>query len=197
MAERSDSRLEPAELPAGIDPLLRLHHEIDRLFDDMLGDPRAPGGYATFAITPAVNVSETDQDIYLDVELPGVRDEDVGVDLLGDLLSIHGEKSRGHADAKRHLTESSFGAFTRTLRLPFTPRHDDVRATFERGVLHIVLPKPTPQAGAYHIPVRGVRSERNPAAKTRGCFGGNAALAGHPTEDTAQCETATAQTASR
>lgn len=197
MAERSDSRLEPAEPPAGIDPLLRLHHEIDRLFDDMLGDPRPRTGYAASAITPAINVSETDQEIYLDVELPGARDEDVRVDLLGDLLSIHGEKSRGHPDVKRHVTEYSSGAFARSLRLPFTPRPDDVRATFERGVLHIVLPKPTPQAGTYRIPVHGVNSDRNPAAATRGCFGGNAALAGHPTEDTAQCGTATTQPVSR
>lgn len=197
MAERSDSRLRHAVSPAGIDPLLQLHHEIDRLFDHMLGAPGPRGGHATTTITPPVNVSETDHEIHLDAELPGVRDEDIRVDLFGDLLTIHGEKSRGRADAKRHLAECSFGTFTRTLRLPFTPRPDEVRATFEHGVLHIVLPKPTPQAGSHRIPVHGASSERSPATATRGCFGGNAALAGHPTEATAQCGAAAAQPTSR
>lgn len=197
MAERSDSRLRDVVPSAGIGPLLRLHHEIDRLFDDVLGDPERRGGYPMAALAPAVNVSETDQDIYLDAELPGVRDEDVRVDLFGDLLTVRGEKFGERADAERHLAERSFGAFTRTLRLPFAPRPDDVRATFERGVLHVVLPKPTLRAGTHHIPVRGVGAAPTPSAAARGCFGGNAALAGHPTEATAQCGTVTERPPSR
>lgn len=192
MVGPSHSRVSDVESSAGVDPLLRLHREIDRLFGDMLRDPGRRGAQATTAITPPINISETDQAIYLDAELPGVCDEDVRVDLFGDRLTVHGEKACAHADAERHLAECSFGTFSRTVRLPFSPRPEDVRATFEDGVLHVVLSKPTAQAGTHRIPVHRVSAERTASSATRGCFGGNAALAGHPTEATAQCGTAPA-----
>lgn len=141
------------------------------------------------ALAPSLDVSATEAGIHIDAELPGVRDDAVQVDLSGDRSTIHGEKPEEHAGARRQLTERSFGAFRRSIRLPFAPRPEEVEVTLERGVLRVVLPKPAGQA-AHRIPVRAGGSAVGGSPAARGCFGGNAALARHPTEDTARCGTA-------
>ena len=83
------------------DPFLALHREMNRLFDDAMrgAGPAAGGGgsAATAMAPPRMNVSETGQAIRVEVELPGVSEEDVQVELADDLLTVRGEMSRAAA----------------------------------------------------------------------------------------------------
>ena len=168
------------------DPFLTLHREMNRLFDDaMHGASRA--GTAS-GVAPRMNVSETEQDIRVEVELPGVSERDVQVDLTDDLLTVRGEKRAAHEDAQHHVVERSFGSFARSVRLPFSPDPDRVQASFADGVLTITLPKSAAQARVRRIQVRpgsGTNggSDRG-AARSMNSQNTAAAVAGHPTPDT-------------
>ncbi len=129
--------------------------------------------------TPCMNVGETGQELRIEVELPGVLEEDVHVELAGDVLTIRGEKRVEREDLQHHIAERSFGTFARSLRLPFPAEPDRAHATFHNGVLTITLPKPTAQDRVHRIPVRSAGG-----AAARGCDGPAAAVAGHPTPDT-------------
>ena len=165
------------------DPFLVLHREVNRLFDDAL---RGPAGGASVT-APRVNVSETDRDVRVEVELPGVSDQDVQVDLADDLLTIRGEKRVTREDAHHHVVERSFGGFARSIRLPFSPEPDRVQAGFSRGVLTITLPKSAPGSRVHRIRVRpgGGAGEGAEGGQSPGDRGA-AAAAGHPTPDTTQ-----------
>lgn len=165
---------------SGADPFLTLHREVNRLFDDALRSPGAGGAAGAAAVSPRMNVGETAQELRVEVELPGVPEADVRVDLNGDVLTIHGEKRAEREDAQHHISERAFGSFARSLRLPFPADPDRVRATFHNGVLTVTVPKPSAQDRVHRIPVQQARGG---AAR-----GGNdqEAVAGHPTPETTQ-----------
>jgi HSP20 family protein len=165
---------------ARADPFLALHREMNRLFDDVLRGRGAVSSSDGAAMTmPRMNVGEAGQEFRIEVELPGVSEGDVRVELAGDVLTIHGEKRVERQDMQHHIAERSFGTFARSLRLPFPADPDRVQATFHNGVLTITLPKLSPQDRVHHIPVQPVR---DPAAP--GVHGHAAAVAGHPTPET-------------
>jgi HSP20 family protein len=95
-------------------------------------------------------VSETAKDLTLKVELPGVEEKDIDVSLSGNQLTIKGEKKSEHEEKKEgdngervfHRVERSFGAFQRTMTVPFDVEPDKVSADFRDGVLTVTLPKP-------------------------------------------------------
>jgi HSP20 family protein len=79
-------------------------------------------------------------------ELPGVDEKDVDVTLEQDVLTIRGEKKTArdeqNKDKNWHVVERSYGSFSRAIPLPFDPDPAKVEAKFDKGVLHIHLPKP-------------------------------------------------------
>ena len=132
---------------AGESPFLALHHEIDRVFDDFRrGAPWAgfgmPNGGARFA--PLMDVFETDKAIEIDTELPGMTEKDIDVAVVDNVLTVKGEKraEKEEKDTDYHMVERSYGAFTRSLTLPFEVDASKVDAKFDKGVLKITLPKP-------------------------------------------------------
>jgi HSP20 family protein len=166
------------------DPFQSLHRGVNRLFDDaMRGTGSTDGGSVAAMAPPHMNVSETGQDIRIEVELPGVPEQDVHVDLTDDLLTIHGEKPARREDAQHHVVERSFGSFARSIRLPFSPRADQVQASFAHGVLTITLPKAAAEARVHRIELRPGGGAGRPSSD---CQGTAAAVAGHPTPDTTQ-----------
>jgi HSP20 family protein len=178
-----------AGLPAArgsADPFLQLHREVNRLFDDTLRGQSPASGTGAATITPRMNVSETGQEIRIEAELPGVPEQDVHVELNGDMLTISGEKRAEREDAQHHLVERSFGSFARTVRLPFAPSSDQVRATFEHGVLRVTLPKAAPESRSRRIPVQAATPGAGRPGDAEGCLGTPAAVAGHPTPNTTQ-----------
>ena len=132
-----------------LDPFFRgFRTQLDSLFEDWFG--RSMGG----TLAPRVDVSETAQDVTLKVELPGVDEKDIDVSLSGNQLTIKGEKKSEHEEKQDgenggrlfHRVERSFGAFQRTMTVPFDVEPGKVSADFKDGVLTIKLPKPADAA---------------------------------------------------
>jgi HSP20 family protein len=106
-------------------------------------------------LMPHMDVSETDKELKVCAELPGVSEKDVDVRLEDDVLVIRAEKKFERKDEKEnfHFMERSYGTFQRSLRLPFSVNPDDVKAGFENGVLTVTLPKSAQQARSRRIEV--------------------------------------------
>lgn len=130
------------------DPFQAFRGEMDRLFDDFLvGVPALsnmrhslPTGQV---ITPALDVKETEKELVVKADLPGIDEKDVQLTLQDGVLSIRGEKKSEHKDEREnyHVVERSYGSFQRVIRLPDTVDEDKVEARFDKGVLTITLPK--------------------------------------------------------
>jgi len=116
--------------------------QVDTLFEDWFG--RSMGG----VLAPRVDVTEDEKAVTLTAELPGVTEKEIDVSLMGDQLTIKGEKRSEHEDKKEmeghvvHRTERSYGAFQRTITVPYQVDPNQVSADFKDGVLKITLPKP-------------------------------------------------------
>ena len=104
---------------------------------------------------PAVNVAETDVAFEVTLELPGMKPEDVTVEVRGDELRVAGEKKEETEEKGKtmHRIERTFGRFERVLPLPAGVRDGEVEAAFNDGVLKIVLPK-APEAKRRAIEVK-------------------------------------------
>lgn len=122
-------------------PFAAWRHEMDSLFDRFFTPDRFGRG---FAFNPALDLTESDREVRLRAELPGVDEKDVDIRLDGDVLTIRGEKreERTEEGDRRRVVERSFGSFERTLRLPFAPEDGSVKAEFKHGVLTVTAKKP-------------------------------------------------------
>lgn len=141
----------------GRDPFLDLHREVNRLFDDSFRTMRegGSGGESGFMLNPKVDVCQTDDGWEITAELPGVDQEDIDLRLEGDMLTISGEKRDERKDDKNRFVERSYGSFTRSFQLPFTPDAEKVTADCERGVLTVKLPKAAEQDKSRRISISG------------------------------------------
>lgn len=123
-----------------------LQREVDRVFSDF-GQVSSWFQRGRDDFDPTIDISETDNDLQVTAELPGVDDKDVEVTLVGNTLTIKGEK---HAEKDReekdyHVVERSFGSFQRILPLGFEADPDAVDAKFAKGALTVIVPKPAEQ----------------------------------------------------
>src|SRR5919202_3979928 len=125
---RVPSLFSPSSLwgAGGSDPFLTLHREMNRLFDDVLRGSLTPSGgpgtsQAGALLTPHMDVSETDQELRIQAELPGVSENDIEVSLHEDVLTIRAEKKQERKEEREgvHIRERSYGTFQRAIRLPF------------------------------------------------------------------------------
>jgi len=133
-----------------------LQREIERLFDDFTrGFPSLVSNGGTQELMPAMDVTETETDIEVTAELPGLEEKDVQINLADNLLTIRGEKKseRDEKTKDHHLVERSYGSFYRSLELPAGVDPDKIQASIAKGVLKVVVPKPAP-AQAKKIPVK-------------------------------------------
>jgi HSP20 family protein len=129
-----------------VSPFMSLQREIDRLFEDFTrGFPSFPsvGGQE---LMPAMDVTETDKEIEISAELPGLEEKDVQINVADDVLTIRGEKKSERDDKGKdyHLVERSYGSFYRSLQLPAGADADKIKASISKGVLKVVVPKPAP-----------------------------------------------------
>ncbi|WP_024510798.1 Hsp20/alpha crystallin family protein [Bradyrhizobium sp. ARR65] len=129
-------------------PILTLHREMNRLFDDVFrGFDLAPFGDRFFDRTmgwPSIEVNESDKDVKVTAELPGLDEKDVKVELAHGVLSIKGEKKTETEDKDRLFSERYYGRFER--RIPVEDVDEDkISAAFKNGVLTVTMPK-LPQA---------------------------------------------------
>jgi HSP20 family protein len=136
---RDEARREPS-LPArrGFRDLERSPFE--QLLDDLLGPSFAGAGRGRRA-WPAVDVDEDEAAYCVCVEVPGVKREDLDVEIQQDLVTVRGEKRRDESGGRSRWNERSWGSFVRSFSLPPDANTDDARATFGDGVLRLVFPK--------------------------------------------------------
>jgi HSP20 family protein len=119
-----------------------LHREIDRLFDEFTRG-LAPLG-TTANLVPNIDVSESDKQIEVSVEMPGLERGDVDISLEDNVLTIRGEKKieADRSDKNVQVSERAFGVFYRAIELPPGVDPASVNATMCNGVLKITIPKP-------------------------------------------------------
>jgi len=153
-------------LASQADPFGTFQREMNRVFDEVFrGFPAMGRGAALMGgFAPTLDVHETDRGIELSAELPGMSEEDIDLKLEGDLLSIAGEKKqeRKEEQAGMHLSERSYGRFQRAFRLPYAPDPQQVEARFDKGILHVILPRPAQQQQGSRIPIRGAAGGATP-----------------------------------
>jgi HSP20 family protein len=121
-------------------PVFGLRREIDRLFDDTFGRGE---GMSTWS--PAVDVRETDNEMRLDVEVPGMKPDDIEVTAENGVLTISGEKKserkEGDEKSRYHVVERSYGSFSRSFQLPKGLDESKIEADCDSGILSIHIPK--------------------------------------------------------
>lgn len=174
-----------------MDPFDAFRREMNRLFDNAFGgfgfaSPLA-GGFTHMPMmsSPKIDVSESDKELRVCAELPGVKPDDVEVMLENDTLLIRGEMKEEHEDQDKdrnyHVRERMQGAFARALPLHFKADPGQVRAAFRDGVLTITVPKP-PEAQQKQQRIR-IESEAGGAATS--ASGAAASQSGRTTAGTA------------
>lgn len=144
-------------------PFEALHREMDRLFDDVtrgwgLTPLRFPEPRRWTDLTPRVDVAETEKEITVTAELPGLEEKDIEVTLEGDTLSLKGEKKAETEEKGKnfHRMERSYGTFQRMIPLPVDVDPAKVQAAFKKGILTVTLAKiPAAQTRTKKIEVKG------------------------------------------
>jgi len=127
----------------GYQPFATLQCEIDRLFDDFT---RGFPAMTSPDLTPNLDVTETDKEIEVTAELPGLEEKDVQINVADNLLTIKGEKKAEKEQKEKdyRLVERSYGSFSRMLELPAGVNPDLIKASIAKGVLTVTIPKPAP-----------------------------------------------------
>jgi len=125
------------------DMFLSLRDEMDRLFDSFFSSSFDLAPFGARGFSPQMDVSENDKEVKVEIELPGMEENDVQVSLSHNTLTISGEKKSEKEDKSRnyHRIERSYGSFSRSIPLPEGIDQDKIEAMFKKGVLHVVLPK--------------------------------------------------------
>lgn len=139
-----------------LQPVSQMRWDWDRLFDRFLDDRLVPSAHS--ATVWPLDVSESDEQIRVRVELPGINPEDIDISLAGDVLTLSGEKREGDAaEGSTLYTERHYGAFQRAVTLPCAVDPDKVSAEHKNGVVTITLQKAET--------VRAKRIKVSPASK--------------------------------
>lgn len=121
--------------------LSNLRREMEDLWGDLVGEREFLPMRGEWM--PALDVSETKDSLIVKAEVPGMEPKDIDISLSGDLLTIKGEKKQKTEEKKEsfHRIETRYGAFSRTIRVPVSVNSDKIEASYDKGVLKIVLPK--------------------------------------------------------
>lgn len=157
---------EQGQTPVLSSSLAQFHQNIDRLFEQAFRRfemspfgfdrpllPRMNDGM----IKPTLDLGATDKAYSIAVEVPGVDEKDVKVEIAKDTLTIRGEKKQEKEEADRNYyrMERCYGSFQRVLSLPEDADQEGVSATFKKGVLTVTIPrKTTPQGHVRHIEIQ-------------------------------------------
>ena len=129
-------------------PLVAFHQEMNRLFDNFWHDFDGDGSSVTRTFGfPHVEVSETDREVRVEAELPGMDEKDVEVFLENGVLVLRGEKKSETEDKGRRISERYYGRFERQIPLTGEVQEDKISAAFKQGVLTVTLPLSEQAAG--------------------------------------------------
>ena len=123
---------------------MTLREAMDRLFDDAFTRPSSimRDGGSNWS-SPAIDMYQTDNEVVVKAALPGIKANEVQINITGDVLTLRGEtkQEEEQKDKSWHLREQRWGAFERSIRLPTTVVPDQAKADFDNGILTVTLPK--------------------------------------------------------
>jgi len=121
---------------------MAFHEQMNRLFDEFSRDLNMPGlGLSADFGFPHVELSESEKEVKVEAELPGLSEGDIELTVKDGALLIRGEKKSAVEDKSRRVSERFYGRFERLIPLPGDVREDQANATFKNGVLTVTLPK--------------------------------------------------------
>ena len=156
------------------DPLLDFHRDMNRLFENAFRGEAGAGnggrgaGMAGMSM-PQIDVHETDDELCITADLPGVTQGDLDLQIDGDMLTLSGERKKetqGGSQSNYHVMERSHGRFQRMLQLPFAPDPEQVNADFRDGVLTVHLPRRAQQEKRRRIEIKGAGSDGDGSKKS-------------------------------
>ncbi len=121
-----------------------IQNEMNRLFNTFFDTPAPTSGTTLRRWVPAMDLLETEDDFVLKADLPGLTENDVNIELESNVLTVSGERKVEHEERKEgyYRVERASGSFSRSLTLPEGVNPEAVKASFDRGVLEIRIPKP-------------------------------------------------------
>ncbi len=119
--------------------LLDMRRDWESVFDNRLFRPLTQNGWHA----PRVDMYQTDDDVVVEAAMPGIKPEDVDIQVTGDMLTIKAERQEeeGRKDATYHMREQRYHSYARSLLLPAMVKADKAVAEVKDGVLHLTLPK--------------------------------------------------------
>jgi HSP20 family protein len=126
--------------------LAALQNEMGRWMSQVTGGV-TPGNGQSSTWLPAVDVWETDNELVLSFDLPGIAEDQVAVELDDNVLTVSGQRERTseHSSDRFYRFERRFGTFSRSVTLPAGVNESDIKADYTNGVLEIRVPKPEEQ----------------------------------------------------
>ena len=124
--------------------LAALQNEMGRWMSQVAGVGGLPGNGQSSTWMPAVDVWETDKELVLSFDLPGIPEDKIAVELDDNVLTVTGERGRTqeHSSDRFYRFERRFGQFSRSVTLPTGIKEEDIKAEYKDGVLEIRVPKP-------------------------------------------------------
>ena len=157
---RDQSAATPGAFSTG-GPLMGLHREMDRLFNEALKSFGAPslnreGSSLSSLYRPQIDVSGDDNQYEIALDVPDMSESDISIDVRGDVLTIRGQKEQRSENKDKHFyrVERSYGSFQRTLSLPDDANADEIQAQLDKGVLRLVIPRrQVPHKDVKRIPI--------------------------------------------
>jgi len=124
----------------------RMQRDMDNLFQNLTVAPRQ-GETQLQQWRPTMDIKSTDKELLLNVELPGVKKEDINIELANNILTISGKKEeeKKEENERYHRLERFYGNFTRSVVVPEGVSENDIQAKYDNGVLKVCVPKPAGQ----------------------------------------------------
>lgn len=122
------------------DPLTQIHSEINRTFERFFENPI---WNESMPKMPAINMKDEGNQYLIEAEMPGLKDEEVEIEVHGGQLTIKGERKQEEKKQgeQMYIEERSYGSFYRTVTLPQNANPDRITADYENGLLLITVPK--------------------------------------------------------
>ena len=133
-------------------PFFQLRRQMDRLFDDFFQAPSIGRGW-TAGGWPSIEVKETDKEVRISAELPGMSDKDVDLSVQDGVMTIRGERKSEHEDRDRGWSERYYGRFERRIGLPDGADEARCKADFRDGVLTVTIPRSAEATRGRKIPI--------------------------------------------
>lgn len=140
--DRSTSRVPAKELK-------NMQRQMDRFFDQMWGNDAfdlQTQALAEPVFAPSCDINETDSHFLLTFDIPGVKKDEVKIDIRDNMLTVSGERKEEREETRRGMTRSErfYGSFERSFALPMNVKGDEIEANYADGVLRVAIPKAEP-----------------------------------------------------